>query len=350
MILYDSDWNPQVDLQVCLFCLYFFFQFHCVTRSFTQMHCCFFFYFSGDGSCTSNWRKEASPSKSHKGLVALQQMRLSKFCFIQVFRFVSEGTIEEKIIERADRKLFLDAAVIQQGRLAEQNSSLEKDELMKMVKFGADEILSGKGGRYSDEDIDALIARGEDKTSEFNAKLQTDAQHNLANFSLLGDDDEAGHDTFAFHGKNYRDSDKTKGNFINLPQRQRKRNYDLGAAEQSGSKVVKAHAAEAAAKKKRKGPALHDFQLFDLDRINVISTMERSLASQKEDQLRKIRDLQASAANAPSIGSGVAAGHSREELLTRAAQLTASLDSIKLSEEEEQEKTRLLAEGKSSLQ
>jgi SWI/SNF-related matrix-associated actin-dependent regulator of chromatin subfamily A member 5 len=33
---------------------------------------------------------------------------------VQVFRFVTEGTVEEKIIERA-RKLFLDAAVIQQG-------------------------------------------------------------------------------------------------------------------------------------------------------------------------------------------------------------------------------------------
>jgi SWI/SNF-related matrix-associated actin-dependent regulator of chromatin subfamily A member 5 len=64
---------------------------------------------------------------------------------VQVFRFITEGTVEEKIIERAERKLFLDAAVIQQGRLAEQNSSLEKDELMKMVRFGADQILSGKG-------------------------------------------------------------------------------------------------------------------------------------------------------------------------------------------------------------
>jgi SWI/SNF-related matrix-associated actin-dependent regulator of chromatin subfamily A member 5 len=43
--------------------------------------------------------------------------------------------VEEKIIECADRKLFLDAAVIQQGRLAEQHKSLEKDELMKMVRF-----------------------------------------------------------------------------------------------------------------------------------------------------------------------------------------------------------------------
>jgi SWI/SNF-related matrix-associated actin-dependent regulator of chromatin subfamily A member 5 len=51
---------------------------------------------------------------------------------VQVFRFITEQTIEEKIIERADRKLFLDAAVIQQGRLAEQNQTLEKTELMKV--------------------------------------------------------------------------------------------------------------------------------------------------------------------------------------------------------------------------
>jgi SWI/SNF-related matrix-associated actin-dependent regulator of chromatin subfamily A member 5 len=62
---------------------------------------------------------------------------------------VTEGTVEEKIIERADRKLFLDAAVIQQGRLADQNSKLGKDDLMKMVRFGADQILSGKGGTYT---------------------------------------------------------------------------------------------------------------------------------------------------------------------------------------------------------
>ena len=48
---------------------------------------------------------------------------------VQVFRFISEGTVEEKIIERADKKLFLDAAVIQQGRLAEQNTKLSKDEV-----------------------------------------------------------------------------------------------------------------------------------------------------------------------------------------------------------------------------
>ena len=273
----------------------------------------------------------------------LHDLRLtSSLIPIQVFRFVTEGSIEEKIIERADRKLFLDAAVIQQGRLAEQNSSLEKDELMKMVRFGADEILNGKGGRYTDEDIDALIARGEERTLEMEAKLQTDAKHNLANFSSLADDD-TGRDTFSFDGKNYRESDKSTGNFINLPQRQRKRNYDLSAVVEANT--LKTHAAEAAAKKKRKGPALHDFQLFDLEKLNYYTKKENDLWNQKQEQLRTIKDIQNRALTAPAFGSGVASGNSREELLKMAAELTASLDTMKLTDEEEADKARLLAEG-----
>ena len=33
---------------------------------------------------------------------------------VSVFRFVTEGTIEEKVVERAEMKLHLDALVIQQ--------------------------------------------------------------------------------------------------------------------------------------------------------------------------------------------------------------------------------------------
>jgi hypothetical protein len=72
------------------------------------------------------------------------------------------------------------------------------------------------------------------------AKLKTDAQYNLANFSLMLADDEHGTDTFSFGGKNYRDADKgSVGNFINLPQRQRKRNYDLNATEKSTKYTIK---------------------------------------------------------------------------------------------------------------
>ena len=58
-----------------------------------------------------------------------------------------------------------------------------------MVRFGADQILNAKGGTYTDEDIDALIAKGEERTESMNAKIKTDAQHNLATFSLMGEEE-----------------------------------------------------------------------------------------------------------------------------------------------------------------
>jgi SWI/SNF-related matrix-associated actin-dependent regulator of chromatin subfamily A member 5 len=261
---------------------------------------------------------------------------------VQVFRLITEGTVEEKIIERADRKLFLDAAVIQQGRLAEQHSSLDKGDLMKMVRFGADQILSGKGGTYTDEDIDALIARGEERTSAIQGKLETDTQHNLASFSLMPEDDH-GRDTFSFDGKNYRDADKQTGNFINLPQRQRKRNYDLGAVSRDAASAKAT--ADAAAKKRRKGPALHDFQLFDMNQLNAITEKERYLATQKEEQLKSIKDLRTSAVEAPLFGSGVAPGQSQEELLQRVEMIESKIGELVLSEKEEDKKATLLSEG-----
>jgi len=263
---------------------------------------------------------------------------------VQVFRFVTEGSVEEKIIERADRKLFLDAAVIQQGRLAEQNSSLDKNDLMKMVRFGADQILSGKGGTYTDEDIDALIAKGEERTSEMQAKLETDAKHNLANFSLMADDDE-GTDTFSFGGKNYRDANKgSGGNFINLPQRQRKRNYDLSAMENSGI-VGKIKSDTGTKTKKRKGPALYDFQLFDMERLNEILKKERSMAARKDDEIKLIAQMRQQAVEAPSFGSGVAPGRSKEELLQQAERKENDLFLFALSAEETKEKEQIYAEG-----
>jgi SWI/SNF-related matrix-associated actin-dependent regulator of chromatin subfamily A member 5 len=269
---------------------------------------------------------------------------------VQVFRFITEGTVEEKIIERADRKLFLDAAVIQQGRLAEQHSSLEKDELMKMVRFGADQILSGKGGTYTDEDIDALIAKGEEKTSEIEAKLQTDVKHNLADFKLLADTDD-GKDTFSFDGKNYRGEASTAATFINLPQRQRKRNYNedeyyrttMKSATSSG---MKAHAADSALKKRKRGPVLHDFQLFDSERLNAVVEKERKIAEEKESQIRLISELRARAKQCGSANISEAnATNNSEALLQQANELESKLDTFTLSPQEAQLKARLHGEG-----
>jgi SWI/SNF-related matrix-associated actin-dependent regulator of chromatin subfamily A member 5 len=43
---------------------------------------------------------------------------------VNVYRLVTEGTIEEKIVERAETKLHLDALVIQQGRLVDQQKGI----------------------------------------------------------------------------------------------------------------------------------------------------------------------------------------------------------------------------------
>ena len=48
---------------------------------------------------------------------------------VQVFRFVTENTVEERIIERAEMKLRLDKMVIQQGRLTDGQNKLQKDEV-----------------------------------------------------------------------------------------------------------------------------------------------------------------------------------------------------------------------------
>jgi SWI/SNF-related matrix-associated actin-dependent regulator of chromatin subfamily A member 5 len=118
VILYDSDWNPQVDLQ--------------------------------------------AQDRAH---------RIGQKKEVQVFRFCTENAIEAKVIERAYKKLALDALVIQQGRLAEQKT-VNKDELLQMVRYGAEMVFSSKDSTITDEDIDRIIAKGEEATAELDAKMK----------------------------------------------------------------------------------------------------------------------------------------------------------------------------------
>ena len=84
---------------------------------------------------------------------------------VRVFRFVTEKSVEEKIVERAERKLYLDAVVIQQGRLAQQNKKLSKEEVNSMIRFGADEIFKADDvSSITDADIDAILKIGEERT------------------------------------------------------------------------------------------------------------------------------------------------------------------------------------------
>lgn len=171
------------------------------------------------------------------------------------------------------------------------------------------------------------------------AKLKTDAQHDLANFSLMADDPI---DSFSFGGTNYRGNEQwpaVPGNFINLPQRQRKKLYDTALTEQTSAVIKKDTYI------KKKGPSLRDFQLFDIERLQQLHNKEVALASDKEKEQTEIAKLRREAASAPLFGTGVAHGRSREELTQQADAREQQLGSFSLTAEEKEERETIHAEG-----
>lgn len=54
--------------------------------------------------------------------------------FVKVYRLVTEDTIEEKVVERAQQKLKLDAMVVQRGML-QGEKKLEKDEMLAAIRY-----------------------------------------------------------------------------------------------------------------------------------------------------------------------------------------------------------------------
>lgn len=92
---------------------------------------------------------------------------------MSVFRLITKGSVEEKIIEKAEKKLQLDALVIQQGRLVQQNKALSREEILGMIRFGANAFFEGQQAKeITDEDIDNILAVAEQDTSRFNDKLK----------------------------------------------------------------------------------------------------------------------------------------------------------------------------------
>ena len=118
-----------------------------------------------------------------------------------MFRLVSENTVEEKIVERAQQKLKLDAMVVQQGRLKDKDK-VSKEEIMAAVRFGADTVFRSEESTITDEDIDVILARGEAKTKELAQKIQEKDKGDLLDFRLDG-----GISAQTFEGVDYSDKD-----------------------------------------------------------------------------------------------------------------------------------------------
>lgn len=120
---------------------------------------------------------------------------------MHIFRLVTENTVEEKIVERAQQKLKLDAMVVQSGRLKEKDK-VSKDEIMAAVRFGADAIFRSEESTITDDDIDTILRRGAEKTAELNEKIQKADKGDLLDFRLDG-----GMSAQTFEGIDYSDKE-----------------------------------------------------------------------------------------------------------------------------------------------
>lgn len=167
VVLYDSDWNPQADLQAM--------------------------------------------DRAH---------RIGQTKQVYVFRFVTENAVEEKVLERAAQKLRLDQLVIQQGR-ATQNAAKtnsNKDDLVRMIQHGAENIFNtSTGGTLKDDDIDSILRHGEERTAELSAKYSKLGLDDLQKFSSEGS-------AYEWNGEDFTKRNKISAGmaWINPTKRERK--------------------------------------------------------------------------------------------------------------------------------
>lgn len=129
VIIFDSDWNPQNDLQ--------------------------------------------AQARAH---------RIGQKNQVNIYRLVTKGSVEEDIIERAKRKMVLDHLVIQRmdtsgHTILSKNEGLEnnknttpfnKEELSAILKFGAQELFkeTDNGDEEPQCDIDEILKRAETRNED----------------------------------------------------------------------------------------------------------------------------------------------------------------------------------------
>ncbi|CAM9856397.1 unnamed protein product, partial [Sphacelaria rigidula] len=145
--------------------------------------------------------------------------RIGQTKTVKVYRLVTEDTIEEKVVERAQQKLKLDAMVVQRGML-QGEKKLEKDEMLAAIRFGADAVFRSKEAGITDEDLDAVLERGMKKTAELQDKLNVAEKGDMLDFSF-----DTGDGVQQFEGINYADRklrDQMRAGFIDIGPRERK--------------------------------------------------------------------------------------------------------------------------------
>ncbi|KAL4443678.1 hypothetical protein ABPG75_011415 [Micractinium tetrahymenae] len=284
VILYDSDWNPQMDLQAM--------------------------------------------DRAH---------RIGQKKEVQVFRFCTDHSIEEKVIEKAYKKLRLDALVIQQGRLVENTKSVNKEDLLSMVRYGAERVFSSEASNITEEDVDALIAKGEAATKELNDKLQS-FTNDAMRFTMDG-----GISAYEFEEEKKEeegDADLAKieqlkalmgTNWVDPPKRERKRVASYAENEFYRMAMQKReYGPRNTGPKLPKMPALQDFQFYNTARLTQLYEKDNTHEVHKHAQAQREQQMRQQGASEEAIAAELAP---KED------------DPQPLSEEELAEREQLLQQG-----
>ncbi|KAF6256395.1 hypothetical protein COO60DRAFT_109607 [Scenedesmus sp. NREL 46B-D3] len=92
---------------------------------------------------------------------------------VHVYRLITSSSVEERMLQRADAKLYLDQMVNRGSTAkAQQLDSLNTSELLSMLSFGADRILANQAGQPpSDADLERILDRSQDAAQKAAAAL-----------------------------------------------------------------------------------------------------------------------------------------------------------------------------------
>jgi hypothetical protein len=149
VILYDSEWNPQVDLQAM--------------------------------------------ERAH---------RIGQTKPVRVYRLICRGSVEERMIARAEKKLFLNAMVAEvdpdediddaQGEAEAENdvnaalgiggSSMSKTELASLIRFGANAVIESSNSNESEmpeDELDSLLERSGRSNEPVNKESSENTSDNV---------------------------------------------------------------------------------------------------------------------------------------------------------------------------
>ncbi|GAA6019928.1 hypothetical protein JCM11491_006709, partial [Sporobolomyces phaffii] len=230
VVLYDSDWNPQADLQAM--------------------------------------------DRAH---------RIGQTKQVYVFRFVTENAVEEKVLERAAQKLRLDQLVIQQGRSQPSTKTANKDDLVDMIQHGAEKIINSKESMSVEDDIEDIIRRGEEKTQELNSKYAS------LNFDDLQIFNSTAQTTTEWEGEEYgKKSQQTASKLANMlwiepSKRERKSNYNIDGYY---SNALKTGAARPGARGSRgpKSVIADDYKFFPPRLIEIQEKEQLWLRQQRDEK------------------------------------------------------------------